>query len=430
MTTALERYQESSWRRRKRAQRQNHRLDLQGLRMVAVLAVFANHLWGWPQGGVVGVDLFFVITGFLITASLLRDGEQPGVVSLKRFYWTRLRRVLPAASLVLILTYATSTLVLTSAQVHEVGQDAALAAVFVANWQFASDSAAGESMSPLAHYWAVSIEQQFYLVWPLLILGASLMAVRKAAPARRKLAIGAVIGVTVAASLAWALYETATAHDSAYFNTFARVWEFGIGALLATAAGALARIPDLFKPLMSWFGLLLIGVSLFYLDMESPGFPAPWAILPVCGAGLVIAAGVGFEPRYQWFLTNRVSTYIGNLSYSLYLVHWPVIILIGAIMASSNYFYVTVLTVSCALAVACYHFVETPLRNATFEKIRDTRRAIDEGVYHVERSSKAAAVAALVLLTVGLISYAMRPEAYDQSAAPAELISLHSSSSN
>lgn len=164
---------------------------------------------------------------------------------------------------------------------------------------------------------------------------------------------------------------------------------------------------------MSWAGLGLIGASAFLVTGGSVGFPAPWALLPAAGAALVIAAGVGGEPRFQGFLRNRASTYLGNISYSLYLVHWPVIVIIGSLMTHGVYFYACVLAVSSGLAVGLYHLIEIPLRNVSFEKIRDTRRAITEGVYTIERSTKAGLVLALVLLTVGLIAYAARPDAYE-----------------
>ena len=132
-------------------------------------------------------------------------------------------------------------------------------------------------------------------------------------------------------------YETATSPTWAYFNTFARVWELGVGALLATAVGVLARIPVAVKPWLSWAGLGVITVGLLLISEGSVGFPAPWALLPVTGAALVIAAGVGREPALR-FLCNPASVYVGNISYSLYLVHWPVIVILGALMPHGGYF--------------------------------------------------------------------------------------------
>jgi peptidoglycan/LPS O-acetylase OafA/YrhL len=401
--------------------------------MVAILAVMANHLWGWPRGGFIGVDIFFVITGFLITGSFLRAAEQTGTAPFGKFYWTRVRRVLPAATVVLILTYLTAVLVFPPLRAHDAGVDALFAFAFMANWWFAADGtdffAAAESASPLQHYWAVSVEEQFLFVWPLLIFVISLVLIRR--PSRhtahsreasthnhRALPAGAVMAVIVAASLAWAWQESAASPNAAAFDTFARLWELGVGALLATAAGALARIPAAVKPLLSYSGLLLIGASLFLIGDDTVGFPAPWALLPVAGAAMVIAAGVGGEPKFQGLLRNRVSTYIGNISYSLYLVHWPVLVIVGSFMVDDAYFYLCVLTVTFGLAMAIHHLIENPLRNADLERVRETRRLIAEGLYHPERSSKIGVVTALALLTVGLCAYAARPDAYDKAGPP------------
>lgn len=426
VTTILDRYQESSRRRRRKAERANHRLDLQGLRMVAVLAIIANHLWNWPRGGFVGVDIFFVVTGFLVTASLLRAPEVNAPVSFRRFYSARLRRIVPAAAIVLLLTYGASVLALSADRAHGVGVDALLALALASNWWQAISGvdpfAAADVASPVQHFWAISIEQQFYLLWPILLLAVGALTIRRAHGQRLRTA-GLAIGAVTAASLGWAVYENTASPTWAYLSTFTRLWEFGVGALLAVVGGALARLPELLRPLLSWVGLGLITTSFVLAQPVSSGFAVPWALLPTAGATLVIVAGIGGEPRWQGFLRNRVSTYIGNLSYSLYLAHWPAIVLIGSLMTHSVYYYVCVLSVSFGLAMALHHLVENPLRDADAAKMRETRRAIEEGVYSFERSSKAGVVAALVLLTVGLIAYAARPNAYELTTpAPTEQV--------
>jgi peptidoglycan/LPS O-acetylase OafA/YrhL len=413
VTTVLARYQKTSRRRRRRAGKLGQRLDIQGLRMVAVLTVFANHLWNWPGGGFVGVDVFFVISGFLITGNLLRSAERTGTVSFKKFYWNRVRRIVPAATVVLLLTYAASVWVFLPFRSHQVGVDALFAFFFWANWRFAVEGtdyfAASDSVSPLQHFWSLSIEEQFYFVWPAIIFVVSLIVLRRAWTHEHRMRFtGGVMTVIVVASLGWALYETATSPTWAYFNTFARVWELGVGALLATAVGLLARIPGSIKPFLSWTGIALIVASLFLLADTSVGFPAPWALLPVSGTAIVIAAGVGGEPKYQGLLRNPVSVYIGNVSYSLYLVHWPVIVILGAMMDSGANFYITVVALAFGLSIASYHFVENPLRHAGFETIREAAHEIRRRRYRPERVSGYAALGALSLLMVGLISYADR----------------------
>ncbi|MGB3231694.1 MAG: acyltransferase family protein, partial [Mycobacterium sp.] len=154
----------------------------------------------------------------------------------------------------------------------------------------------------------------------------------------------------------------------------------------------------------------------FVIGDDAAGFPAPWALLPVAGAAIVVAAGVGSEPRFQPLLRNPVSTYLGDISFALYLVHWPVIVFLATMMETSAYSYVCVLALTFGLAIACYHFIEIPMRYAGREAIRDARDAMRHGLFKPEFSTKVAAVAALGLVAVALISYAMRPDAYEPAA--------------
>lgn len=390
--------------------------------MVAVCAVLAHHLTGWPRGGFVGIDIFFVIVGFFVTENLLRAAADTGSLSLRSFYADRLRRILPVATVVLVATVAAAVAVLPSPTAYAARVDALFAFFFVANWHFAASGVdpvtATDTASPLLHYWPLAVEEQFFVFWPLLILAFTMLAVRSAWSHTRWLAYTApAMGVVVAVSLAWAFYESAASPSWAFFGTASRVWEFGAGALLATAVGPLARMPDPLRPILSWLGLSLIGAALVLVD-GSAGFPAPWVLLPVAGAALVIAAGVGREPDYQVFLRNRVSTYLGDISYSLYLVHWPVIVLLAAVMASNVYYYASALALTFGLAVALHHFVENPLRYASRGAVLQAREDMKHGLFHVALSTKIAAVAALVLVTVSVIGYAMSPDAI--SSAPAD----------
>lgn len=396
MTTVVDRYRQTALRRRRQAECANRRLDIQGLRMVAVLAVFAHHLWDWPRAGFVGIDVFFVVSGFLVTTSLLSADTK----SLKHFYWNRARRILPVAAVVLAATYVASLLVLTPARAQATGIDALFALFGAANWRFAAD---GTGASPVAHFWALSIGEQFWLGWPLLLLAVSLVAARTG--------MIATAAVVTAASFGWALYQTAINPALAYLDTFARVWELGVGALLATVASQLARTPNAVKPLLSWAGLLLVGASLSVVP--DAGFSAPWALLPVVGTALVLAAGVGGEPQFQPLLDNSVSTYVGDLSYALFLVHWPVIVILAALMDRGPYFDISVLAFAFGLAIACHHFVEMPLRHASREAFRQARKDMECGLFHVERRTHYAAVGALVLIAVGLCAFAARPDAYE-----------------
>ena len=381
--------------------------------MVAVLTVFAVHLCGWPRGGFIGVDVFFVISGFLITGNLLRMAESRGNVSFRRFYWNRVRRIIPAATVVLVCTYGVASLAYLPFRAHQVGVDALFAFFFMSNWWFAAQEtdyfAAGDAISPIQHYWSLSIEEQFYFVWPALVFVIGLIITRKAWTHRRRMGLaGAVMACVVAASLGYALYETAAWPTWAYFNTFARVWELGVGALLATAVGVLVRIPAAAKPWLSWAGLGLIAGGLLLITEGSVGFPAPWALLPVTGAALVIAAGVGSEPA-QGFLRNSASVYVGNISYSLYLVHWPVIVILGAFMPRGGNFYLAAVAIAFSLAIGSYHFVESPLRYSDWRKARSTIHEMRRRRFRPQQSSRYATAAVLAFLTVGLTAYAVQP---------------------
>lgn len=391
--------------------------------MVAVLTVFANHLWGWPHGGFVGVDVFFVISGFLITSHLVREAEKTGSVSFKQFYLRRAKRIMPAATVVLVLTYLAALAVFLPFRSHAVGVDAVWAFLFASNWWFGYQGTdyfrASDTLSPLQHYWSLSIEEQFYFVWPAVIFLISAVVISKAWSHRRRMQLTATtMAAIITASLGWAIYETATSPAWAYFDTFARIWELGVGALLACTVGALARIPDALRPWLSWAGLAAIGASLFLIGEAAAGFPAPWAALPVGGAALVIAAGVGREPKYQAFLRNPVSGLIGDISYSLYLTHWPVIVLFAAIMEPGLAYTLTVIGLSFGLAIASYYGVEDPLRHITFAKVRDTFQAIRTRRYQAERSSAYATLGVLTAIAVGLTAFALRPDAYEIPTAP------------
>ena len=426
MASILKRYRRYNRRRYRTAAESHQRLDLQGLRMFAMLTIFATHLLDWPRGGFVTLDVFFVISGFLITGNLLRMAEVNGTVPFKKFYWNRVRRIVPAATVVLILTYLASTLIFKAFRAHEVGIDALFAFIFMANWRFAIQGTdyfhADSSLSPLQHYWSLSVEEQFYFVWPALIFIISLLVLRRSWSHQRRMQLaGGVMGLVIALSLAWAMYKSATAPAWAYFDTFTRVWELGVGALLATAVGALARIPKALKPVLSWGGLAVIVASIAIITDPSMGFPAPWALLPVTGSAMVIAAGVGGEPAYQFFLRNPVSTYLGDISYSLYLVHWPVIILLASLMNTSGAYYAAASTLSLGLAIASYHFIENPFRRIDLEKLRSAKRALQHRSLEVRRSTQLAAITATVLLVVALTAFTQRPDAYRHATVPTDI---------
>lgn len=391
--------------------RPHQRLDIQGLRMVAIMLVFATHLCGWPNGGFIGVDVFFVISGFLITGNLLRMAEKRGNVSFKEFYLNRLWRIVPAATLVLVLTYGFSLVVFQQFRADQIGVDALFAFIFMANWWFAARDtnyfAIGDTVSPIQHYWSLSIEEQFYFVWPGLIFLIGLAAAsRPSRDANRVRVAGWVMSGGIALSLGWAIYQSSVATAWAYFDTFSRAWELGVGALLAAGVGAFVKLPKGVRPWISWAGIGLIAVSALLITERSVGFPAPWALLPVAGSALVIIAGVGQEPDHQPFLRNRVSVYIGNISYSLYLFHWPLIVIIGSLVAPASLgFYFGVVALAFGLAIASYHFVENPLRYTSRANLRKTvRKSFKSSGFSISETTRYAGMAAISLVVAGIAS--------------------------
>ncbi|MFC8799077.1 acyltransferase family protein [Promicromonospora sp. NPDC057138] len=370
-------------RRAKREERATaFRPDIQGLRAVAVLAVVADHVVGWPHSGFVGVDVFFVISGYLITGMLLREYERTGSVSFTGFYVRRIKRIVPAAVAVLFVTVCASY-VLIEGRIRDVIIDAAAAAAFLSNWQFARIGTdyfqLDKPPSPLQHYWSLSVEEQFYMVWPWLLLGLLLLGVRFLGWRREhaRLVAGVAVGIIALASFGWALHETSAVAKVAYFSTFSRAWELGLGALIAVVAPWLRLASRAVRVVLAWSGLGGI-VAAVLLVPEGAGFPAPWALLPVVATALVIAAGEG-GPVAVPVLTNRVSVYLGEISYSLYLWHWPVAVLLVSLLPRGSALYLAVaLGGTLALSAPSYRWLEQPTRRADW--FRWARRA--DGARH------------------------------------------------
>ena len=310
---------------------QDRRRDIEGLRAIAVLAVLLYHLRvPGLGGGFAGVDVFFVISGFLITGLLLREVERTGRVSLREFYARRARRLLPAALVVIALTFAASWVVLSPTTRPDLVADVLGSTLYVVNWVLAARSvdylAEGAGVSPLQHYWSLAVEEQFYLVWPLLVLlGLTLAARSRYAPRRVLLALLATLTV---ASLVWSVVATAQSPATAYFVTPTRLWQLGAGALLAFAVPALRRWPAGAAQVMALLGLALVVTTVLAVDSSTP-WPGSAALLPVLGSAMVVAAGSTGHPT----LVSRVlglppMVLLGGLSYSIYLIHWPLLVLV------------------------------------------------------------------------------------------------------
>jgi peptidoglycan/LPS O-acetylase OafA/YrhL len=357
--------------------------DIQGLRAIAVLAVIASHIalyqGGHPRlgvGGFIGVDVFFVLSGYLITSLLLRESMRTGRVSIPHFYARRARRILPAATVVLFVVVAVSALNLTEVERSQYSQDAAWSVAFLANWHFAS---AGVNyfdtslLSPLQHFWSLAVEEQFYLVWPVLI---GLLA-----PRLRRASLGAVVTAICAASLAWSIFATSLdgplATHEAYFSSFARAYELGIGSM---AAIFLARTRSTrWRAVVGASSLLVILACIVLMPADAP-FPGWQALIPCLAAALLIVVGQGNDPTLvQKLLSVHPLRFIGNISYSAYLWHFPIIVLAPRLFPDRWNLAVLIsieLVVTLSLSTISYYVIEQPFHRDRVPLIRSRSRAL------------------------------------------------------
>lgn len=366
------------------------RRDIQGLRAVAVSLVVIFHLW--PQsltGGYAGVDVFFVISGYLITAHLLAKPPR-SAMDLGTFWARRIHRLLPAALSVLAVTAVATRLVAPSTQWASAGKEIIASALYVQNWTLASSSvdylADGQAPSPVQHYWSLSIEEQFYLVWPLLILAAFAVARSRHWDTTRvaRYAIGAMVVVSLTISV-WA---TAVSPASAYFITPTRMWELAAGGMIATF-GTLAASAR-WRPLaavIAWSGVAAIAVTGLTYTGSTP-FPGYTALLPVLGAGAVIWAGSQHPWSPMVIFRFRPVQWLGDVSYSVYLWHWPLVVLVPFVSGGSLGVLdkTTILVATLVLAGPSKKYIE--------DRFRRPRRGA------LLRHSYRAAVAGMALVTV------------------------------
>lgn len=342
------------------------RPDVEGLRAIAVGLVLLYHGGlSFLPGGFVGVDVFFVISGFLITSLLIKEVDRGGTISLPRFYARRAKRLLPAAAIVLAATAALTFLVLPRTRWSDIGGDIASAALYFVNWRLAATEvdylAENSAASPVQHFWSLAVEEQYYFVWPVLLLIAAFVARRLGRAIRPTLWAG--LAAIALPSFAWSIHYTATEPTVSFFVTTTRVWELAIGAAVAIGITKLAALPRAFAIVLGWAGVAAILASAYYYT-TSTAWPGYAALLPTTGTAAVIAAGASAGPRGPIaLLGTRCFTWIGGLSYSLYLWHWPLIVIATA--------YWDGLTPAQGLAVALFsvvpawltlRFIENPIR--------------------------------------------------------------------
>lgn len=354
--------------------RLGYRADIEGLRAVAILLVVACHAKvPWLAGGFIGVDVFYVLSGYLITGLLVQEIRTTGELRFANFYGRRLRRLLPALLLMLAVSCLMGWLLLAPSGQPEQASAAASAALWLSNFHFAFSNmgyfAPGPETNLFLHTWSLGVEEQFYLVWPLLMvlaMGAWEGAKRPPDARRLKWLFGGIFAISFALSLYWTQHSP----HMAFYMMPSRAWQFALGALVFLLVGSPGWQPDArmpgqrWLPFAGWLGLAAILLAAFTINggMPYPGFVA---LLPTLGAALVIAAGGhGNNSGAGRILSLRPMQAIGRVSYSWYLWHWPVMLLGAELLDIENgWNRLALVILSFVLAALSYRFFETPIRH-------------------------------------------------------------------
>ena len=408
--------------------RTGFRPDIEGLRAVAVVAVVLYHAdIPGVSGGYIGVDVFFVISGFLITGMLWREVTSADTIRLGRFYGARARRLLPAAATAGIATAVAAAVVLPPLQARSVFVDGVASALYVGNYRFARQGtdylASNLPPSPFQHYWSLGVEEQFYLMWPVLIIGTAwlvrrLSLLRRRAPEAASTAppYALVLAVVAAASLAADVLWTRTSPAWAFFSLPTRAWELAAGGLVALSIPHWRRLPLLPAAIVGYGGLALIVLACTQLGPHTP-YPGTAALLPVLGTVLVIGGGCATGSLGAGRVLSRPAMRaIGRISYSWYLWHWPVLLLMPPLLGMSAGLpgRLTATIVSAGLAVVTLHLIENPGRFAAA-----LRRSAKASLLVAGGASAVTACACLLLLTLVPV-----PVGHGKAAPKANIVAL------
>lgn len=339
------------------------RADLQGLRAVAVLAVIAYH-FGIPgaSGGFVGVDIFFVLSGFLITRLLMREIDTHGRIRLLTFWANRVKRLLPNGLLVVLSTVLASLLLLPAYRLPGISGDALSAAAFFANFRFAARTVdyfhLDDPPSPLLHYWSLAVEEQFYVALPLLVT-ATILLVR----ARLRTSVLVLLGTIVIGSLAAALLTVEHNQPKAFFHPEYRAWQLALGGMTGLVFERRLLLPPRFRAALSVLGAIAIALSITLLH-DGLQYPGIWGLAPTAGTAALI---YGLDAPHRSRTAFRILTLppvvaIGDMSYSLYLWHWPVVVFLQALLPEFGAAAILLaLLLTALLASAAYFLVERPI---------------------------------------------------------------------
>jgi len=331
-------------------------LQIQGLRAVAALLVTIFHARLMP-GGFIGVDIFYVISGYLITGLIIREIDKTGRLDLNEFYQRRIKRLLPTSVFVLFITAIVGMFVLPAITRDALGRDLFAAAAYVSNYLFAwwenDYQNLNATPSPFIHYWSLAVEEQFYVVWPIFILFLSRYGKR---------AIFQGVAIVTALSLLLSIYLTQVAPIWAFYSLPTRAWELGFGALLLF-------IPDRYlrNRFLPWIGAIGIAIATFNFD-ESTAFPGFNALLPVVATAILIGS-IPVWPRFFNDLSNnRLMQWLGAISYPLYLWHWPALVLPSSALGRPLQIRERLLCILSTIVLAhiTSKFVEQPLRHRSF----------------------------------------------------------------
>jgi peptidoglycan/LPS O-acetylase OafA/YrhL len=374
-----------------------YRNDIQGLRAIAVLLVIFAHVGvAGFAGGWIGVDVFFVISGFLITGLLIREYDSTNHVSLLQFYIRRAKRILPASLITIVVVLIASNLLLNSIRTANINTDAIWAVGFVSNIHFIRINTdyftSGLAVSPLQHFWSLAVEEQFYLIWPALFLLISRqhgMRIRNWSISRSQRVLLIAV-IASALSLMWSISYTNSNPTSAYFSTLTRVWELGFGVLLACTIPQIQRLTERWTDdkrsvafaAASWAGLTAIILGACVIIKPGDPFPGYLALIPVLGAiGLIFGGLAEKQPIPNRILSMQPLPFIGLISFSLYLWHWPIHVFADALYpdsANTAFGIVAQLVVILAISLVSYYLIENTTRHLAIGTRETTRKKFAE----------------------------------------------------